>query len=525
MKMNKMLLTCFVSLVAALMIGDVALAGGLVPARLFSDGVVLQAGKPIPVWGTGVPGTTVTVEFAGRQYKAPVDEAGGWSLRMDPLQVSAQGRSMRFFSDDGSKLEVKDVLVGEVWICSGQSNMAWRMQNLRGKKSQPASNPVMERVREELAGANDPLLRQFEVDSPPSPFEEAREVQSKRGWVAADSKSLLRFSGVAYFFASELRRELQVPVGLILAAKGGTKVEAWLPQEEISRIQGGPAYYAEELSVLKDRIQEWEALPEVNAAGKPKKGPGPVGNGNIPTTLFNGMIAPLVPFAVRGVIWYQGEANARFRSAQYQEGFTRLVKGWRQRWGQEPLYFFWCQLANFSNPDFPDWVAVSNQQRLALEELDHSGMAVLNDIGMVDNIHPNNKIDAGKRLSLLAFDKAYGRNVVSSGPVFRDLQIDGTSAMVRFSSTGTGLMVGQKNGLAPAVSVHEPLGGFELLDREGQWRSASAELVSEDMVRVTLDPPEGFQGLRYAWSDNPVEANLYNREGLPASLFQWMLHP
>ena len=512
------------SLICLALYAGLAQASDLSPARIFTDGVVLQREMPVPVWGHAKPGAEVTVTFGGQTKQGRADAAGEWMLRLDPLTASATGEVLTIQSA-GETVQVKDVLVGEVWLCGGQSNMAWKIQNLRGKRGKPTEEPVALLVRGEIEKADDPIFRQFHMEVTASPFEEASTIPVKSGWAGVNPTNILQFSAIGYFFGLELRRELDVPVGLIYCNKGGTRVESWLPQEAVKTIEGGSALYAEEMKAIKEKVAAWDARPAVNAEGVAKKGPGPVGNGNVPTTLFNGMVAPLVPYAMRGVIWYQGESNTEYRTAQYRDGFTTLVNSWRSRWGQEPLYFFWCQLANYVNPKCPGWVSVSNQQRESLDVLANSGMAVLRDIGQSDNIHPRNKIDAAKRLSLHALAKAYGRDVVSSGPLFKSARVKANKMVVRFGEAGSGLMVGNKDGLAPTQRIEAPLAGFEIRAAAGEWLAAKATITGKDTVEVWHTAITQPVGVRYAWASNPEHANLYNQEGLPASLFDWNQRP
>lgn len=471
-------------------------ANELAIARIFSDGVVLQREIEVPVWGTATPGAEVQVSFGDQVEKVKADAEGVWMLRLNSLEASEQGRVMTIRSE-GTSIEIKDVLVGEVWLCGGQSNMAWTMRNLRGKKT--SEHPVNLLVQKEVAAANDSALRLFAVDVVASPFEESRTVKSKTGWMDVNPKDIIKFSGVGYFFGKELRKELGVPVGLINCNRGGTKVETWTPAEGFEQVTGGTAYYEQEREAEQARM--------------------------MPTALFNGSINPLIPFAMRGVIFYQGESNCGYRSEYYGKTFLAMINSWRARWNQDRLDFYWCQLANYTDPkqinaDRDEWAEIRNQQREVLELVPDSGMAVLSDIGEANNIHPMNKVDAGKRLSLWALNRSYGRDLVCSGPLYKDSRIEGNKMVITFEHAGSGLMVGKKDSLDPVQEVDEPLKRFQICGADRAWKWAEAKITGTDTIEVRhADVPEPVE-VRYAWSQNPEGANLYNKEGLPASIFK-----
>jgi sialate O-acetylesterase len=236
------------------------------------------------------------------------------------------------------------------------------------------------------------------------------------------------------------------------------------------------------------------------------------------------MTHSLVPYAIKGAIWYQGESNAGHFQDQYRDRFSAMINAWRERWGQKNLYFYWCQLAQFkavnAEPIAEDgWVTVCDHQRLALS-LPDTGMAVLNDIGEAEDIHPHNKMDAGKRLSLWALKQAYGRDIVYSGPLYKESKISGNKVVVTFDSVGSGLMVGSKNLLDPVVETKDPLKRFQICGADNRWKWAEAKITGKDTVEVSHPEIAEPVEVRYAWSSNAEGANLYNKEGLPASLFK-----
>jgi sialate O-acetylesterase len=511
---------------------------------VFSDHMVLQRDQPVPVWGTATPGTTIAVEFGGQNKSTTTDAEGKWSVDLDSLSASAESRTLTVSAGDDS-VKFDDVLVGEVWLCGGQSNMDFTLQGLSSSPRDEKFEPISAYLREEIATAADPLFRHFKVARAVSPFVEQSRTPGQ--WQKAITGEVGNFTATGYFFGRELRKELEVPVALLSCNWGGTRVEAWIPKIGFQKSETLQAFYSQEIESLKQKMAGWnEAKVKSNfdkaiAAWKsqvekakadgtrPPNRPGmqqpPEASNKVPATLFNGMTFSLIPYAIKGVVWYQGESNAHPDSAEeYQARFSALIESWREVWGQDKLYFGWCQLANFKEVndqplDVDHWATVCDQQRRTLA-LPDTGMAVLNDIGQSDDIHPKNKIDVGKRLALWAFKQAYGQDLVYSGPLFKSFDVQGNQVIVTFDQVGSGLMVGEKNLLEPANEVDQPLRRFQICGSDGKWKWADAKIVGKDTVVVShADIPNPVE-VRYAWSANPAGANLYNKEGLPASVFR-----
>lgn len=517
----------------------------LTVAGIFSDGMVLQRGMDVPVWGTADPDAAVQVAFAGQTKQTTTNRAGKWMLKLDPLKASAEGRSMTISSQvSDSMLQVSNVLVGEVWLCGGQSNMDWTLTQLTRQTGSDEFKPVYEYLVNEIKTANDPLLRQFTVNGVATPGKEVGLIKSG-GWAPAVKGKVNGFSGAGYFFGRELRKELGVPVGLIDANRGGTKIEPWIPREQYLKNDALKAFYYNELAKWEEselpavkraadaayqkQLDVWKKRADAakatgqKAPRKPRK-KGYDQNG-VPAALYNGFVHALVPYAIKGAVWYQGESNAGYRTEHYRESMLALIKGWREQWGQGSFPFIWCQLASFrvaneAPMDQDDWVEIQNQQREALALADDTGMAVLNDIGEARNIHPKNKVDVGKRLSLWALSLAYEGDIVCSGPLYQSSLIDGRKVILKFDHAGSGLMVGRKHLLDSTVEVQGALKRFQICGKDGQWNWADAKITGKDTVEVWhKDIPTPVE-VRYAWSSNPEGANLYNKEGLPASLFK-----
>jgi sialate O-acetylesterase len=443
-----------------------ALAGtsaraGVKPNNLFTDGAVLQRGVKVPVWGTARNGEAITVSFQGQELSTTARE-GKWRVDLAPLEAGGPW-PMTIRGD--YTIEIKNVWVGEVWICSGQSNMEWPVRNSADAEAT-------------IEGANDPRLRLFTVPRQATD-EPRRDVEAN--WVPTRPETVRGFSAVAYSFGRELRKELKVPVGLINTSFGGTPAEAWTSR---------PALEAD--SDFKDILEH------------------PGRNQNRPAGLYNAMIAPLVPYAFQGAIWYQGESNAN-RAAQYRKLFPAMIKDWRTAWGQGDFPFLFVQLAPFmkiqEEPKDSAWAELREAQSLTLTASPRTGMAVITDLGDERDIHPKQKAPVGARLALAARALAYGQDLVYSGPVFDELKVEGDKAALSFKHLGGGL-----------VAKDGDLKGFAIAGKDGKFHNARAEIQGD---KVVVSSPEVSEpaAVRFGWADYPV-VNLYNKEGLPASPFR-----
>jgi sialate O-acetylesterase len=500
-------------------------------AGIFSDGMVLQRGTPVPVWGWTEPGALVTVSFAGKTAKALAGAGGRWTATLPAGPARAKPSEMTVSS--ANTIKITNVVVGEVWVCSGQSNMAWTVSRMVNSKD--PNDPVAA----EIAAARGPLFRQYQVPNNLSPDAPAKDV--KGAWVESTPETVPNFTAVGYFFGKRLRAELDVPVGLIKTAWGGTPAEAWTRREALE----GEPRAAPYLELWKKRAEAWNPeaaakryerqlatwkqavakskekkrrLPrKPRAPNSPKKSP------HYPSTLNNGMIAPLVPYAMSGAIWYQGESNAG-RAHAYQKIFSNMISDWRAQWGRGDFPFGFVQLANFRKaspePAEDAWAELREAQAMALR-LPATGQAVIIDIGEAGNIHPRNKQDVGTRLALWALATVYDRDIVYSGPVFRAMEVRGAAVRVTFDHAGAGLMMGKKEGRAPTVPTPDAkLKWFQIAGEDKKWSWAEAKIAGKNAVDVTAPSVAAPVAVRYAWSTNPEGCNLYNRTGLPASPFR-----
>ncbi len=498
---------CIVLTLAAVAIisSSLTAAEKLTLGSLFSDHAVLQRGIAVPVWGKGEPGAKVTVQFAGQEKLATADKAGKWLVKLDPLAAAAEGRAMTVKSDTGT-LTIQDLLVGEVWVCSGQSNMAFALRNSDTGEAA-------------IAAAGDRELRLFAAAA-----RATDEPQETIGgtWAVDSAQSAAGFSAVAYFFGKDLRKKLGVPVGLIKSAVGGTVAEAWTAEADLAsnptlkplfEVQAKRiADYPQALETYKQReadlLAKYEQQVEkAKATGKrpplkPRPPQDPVQNNNRPFGLYNGSIAPLQPYAIRGAIWYQGEANSG-RGKEYQTLFPAMIGSWRKAWGQGDFPFLFVQIAphNGMSPE------VREAQRLTMQTTQNTAMAVTVDVGDAADIHPVKKQPVGERLALAARALVYGEQIEFSGPTYDSLSVKGNQAIVTFKHVGGGL-----------VANDGELKGFAIAGADGKFAAAKAT-IQGDTVVISSEAVAAPVTVRYGWVNVP-DVNLYNKAGLPASPFQ-----
>ncbi|MEP4078379.1 sialate O-acetylesterase [Haloferula sp.] len=511
-----------------------ALALELELPTVLSDHMILQREQAVPIWGKADAGATVGVIFADQKKQAVAGADGTWRIDLDAMPASAEPRAMSIaavLNGERASMKINDVLVGEVWFAGGQSNMYRPFRMLVGKAVESQYEPIAEYLRKEAATANDPLFRQFRAGKIVSPSEES--FTGRGSWSKAVPGDVNEFCGTSYFFGRELRQKLDVPVAIIACNLGATRIEPWIAPASFPKGE-----FEDGLKSLKERLDGWDddaerekykqamAKWEQSKKGKaPTKPEDPAQDKQLRGALYNGMVRPIIPYAIKGAIWYQGESNTKHNPAQYGERLTALIDGWRSAWGQEHLYFYWCELASYKQaPDEPvrdehghAVLRFSMQDALTLPD---TGMAVLLDIGEARDVHPKNKVDAGKRLSLWALKQAYGKDLVSSGPLFKDARVSGKQMEITFDHAGSGLMVGHKHLLEPTKEVDEPLKRFRIRGADEKWKWAEAKITGKDTIVVWHDEIPKPVEVRYAWSANPEGANLYNKERLPASGFK-----
>jgi len=480
-------------------------------ASPFTSHMVLQRDQPVPVWGTADAGESVNVSFAGQEKGVVADAAGNWRVNLAPLAASIEGRVFRVSgSKTAEPLVLDDVLVGEVWLCSGQSNMVFTVSKSAYKWAGVTNEA------QEIAAANYPLIRMFTGEAA-----KAYEPQARVGgeWRVCSPETVPAFSAIGYFFARDLQKELKVPVGIIALSYGASCAEAWVRREALS----GDPQLRPMLEKFDAEVTAFRALPKVTAetaevrsqdvnavaAPKPKAPKDPVQDQHNATVMFNGMIAPVIPYAMRGVLWYQGESIAGGVAGGvelYPHVQTTLVNDWRALWKQGDFPFYIVQLAGQNKPSNRPEVREAQATVLALK---NTGMAVATDIGEEKNVHPYNKQAVGDRLARIALANAYGKPVEFSGPRYEAMNVEAGGAIrLKFSHVSGGL-VARDGGLK----------WFEVAGADGKFVAAEARIDGDAVVVRSAEVPEP-KAARYAWVNFPDGGHLYNKAGLPAAQFR-----
>jgi sialate O-acetylesterase len=510
--------------VPATLAAVVLLGSWATPARadikthaLISDGMVLQQGVKAPVWGTGAPFSTATVHFQGKEFKAQGggNKTGRWLVYLDHLKAGGPFEmTITGYTGNGGKegqkantIHLKNVYVGEVWVCSGQSNMEWPLW-------------ATTTAKQALATAKNANIRLFTV--PKLVLAKPRHRLYGR-WEECNANTARNFSAVAYYFGRELQKVRKVPVGLIHTSWGGTVAEAWTSKSALQaypdlkylthNAEVGFANYTKAAAKYLTDLEQYvkKARKFLAKTGRLPPAPfQPYRDPNTPTALYNGMIAPLLPYAIKGVIWYQGESNAG-RAYEYRTLLPALIKNWRDDWKLGNFPFLIVQLAPFgSDPKQPGnspWAELREAQLLTALHVPKAGLAVITDVGDCQDIHPRNKEPVGYRLALAARALGYGEKVVYSGPVYKAMKVEGKQVFLTFNHIGGGLKAGGTK-----------LEGFTVCGKDHKFVRARAE-IKGNMVIVSSSEVSDPVAVRYGWADCPT-CNLQNKEGLPASPFR-----
>ncbi len=473
---------------------------------VLTEHMVLQRGLPVHIWGKAQPGEAVAVSFRGETQQTKAGDGGRWSVYLAPGEG---GGPFELTVKGANTIAFKDILVGDVWVASGQSNMEFKLRQ-------------GDHAEAEIAAARYPKIRRTLISRKVADFPQDDAVAQP--WVAMEPETAANSSAVAYFFARHLQqKEGGVPIGIIESFWGGTPVESWMSLHAIGEdaalmpifagwaksLDAWPAVEAQ----YQKRLESWNDTMAKNKAaggqappkpGRPETGPG---GAYTPAGLYNAMIAPLTPYPIKGAIWYQGESNANANpngASLYARAFQGMIRDWRRAWGEGDFPFLYVQLANYrANPSWPE---LREAQRETLS-LANTGMAVTIDIGNPANIHPTNKQDVGLRLALAARAVAYGEKLEYSGPLFRQALREAGGMRVWFEHTGGGLTA--KGGA---------LKGFEVAGADRKFVPAEGRIEGGSVV-VTAGAVAAPMYVRYGWADNP-DCNLYNTDGLPASPFR-----
>jgi sialate O-acetylesterase len=475
------------------------------PSALFSDHMVLQRDLPVPIWGTADPGETVKVTFAGQSQSTTAGPDGKWTVRLSKLQA---GGPYDMQIEGKTSIVLHDLLVGEVWLAAGQSNMVFTVS------SKAAFFAGMLDEDKEISAANYPNIRMFTQATVKA---YAPQENALGSWQVCSPQTVGAFSAIGYLFARDLEQTLHVPVGIVTVAFGASTAESWLPREALA---ADP-----QLAPMLDRLDALEVFykshphalagdappaPEtLNARPMP---PGtllrdPAEDQHQPTVMFNGMMHPVIPYAIRGAIWYQGESITGGSAGVelYPHVMDTLVKTWRALWGEGDFPFYAVQLAALNNVSNNP---VVREQQAKILALPNTGLAVTIDVGDPGNVHPKDKEPVAQRLALIALAKTYGRKVEYSGPVFSSIKVNGNSIRVHFTHVDAGL-----------VAKGAPLAGFEVAGADHHFVSAQAT-IEGSTVLVHSDSVPAPVAVRYAWANYPAGCNLYNRAGLPAAPFR-----
>ena len=487
--------------------------------NVFSDHMVLQREQVVSIWGTAAPGSRVKVSFKGQQKSTDTNTNGRWDVRISTGKADGQGATLTIQSGSQTVV-IEDVLVGEVWLASGQSNMVFSMNRVPS-------------YAEIIATSAYPQIRMFNAPNVTA-LEPQDNIEGQ--WSTCSPATVPGYSAVAFFFARKLHQELEVPIGVIKSAWGGKPVETFTSRKALQTLPGTRALVEATLradaaydevaaqTAYQRRLAKWKtvaserrtqpAAERKRLPRKPTTPKRPLTTEGKPGVLFNSMIHPFIGFTIRGVIWYQGEANAKPGAVPYDQTLPLMIRDWRQRWNDD-FSFYFVQLANFrapsTKPGTPDlWALLQDRMRQILQTTPKTGMAVINDVGEAKDIHPKNKKDPGERLARWALAKDYGYDIVYSGPLYQSSEVTGGAIRVTFDQCGDGLRAGDGGTLKR----------FEISGDDRVWYWADANVDGTDGVLVSSARVPQPVAVRYAWAANPQGANLVNSENLPASIFR-----
>ncbi len=543
---HRRLAACLVT--AVYLGGTGAVIADVTMPSIFGDHMVLQQEAGLPVWGMADAGEQVTVTVGNKTGGTTAGADGKWRVTLTALPAGTAPVTMTVTGKN--TLAFSDVLVGDVWVCSGQSNMEFNLSQAHN-------------AHDEVPKAGDPQLRLFHVPKK-STIDPRNDVTAK--WELCTPETAAAFTAVGYFFGRDLRSTLNRPIGLIETDWGASTAQAWtslsglkkdaeLSQYVVmhekmatdfpaaiaaypallSAYQADAAAWEKEVGAIYNPLLEaWkkdeaaakiarQPVPRQPVPSRPKPIPpvDPNGNNKTPTTLFNGMVAPLIPYGIKGVIWYQGESNASSAGAiEYRILFGRMISDWREKWGEGDFPFLFVQLAGFGGNGPRDTWPFLRESQLKTLALPNTGMASAVDIGDPKNIHPQDKLDVGLRLALAAKHVAYGQQVIYSGPIFDSMKVEGSAIRVSFAQTGGGLSIGTAPWIPATVEPlpTDKLVGFTVAGADKNWLPAEAKIEGNSVIVSSLNVPQPV-AVRYAWANAP-QCNLYNKENLPASPFR-----
>lgn len=491
--------------------------------KIFTDNMMLQRDQPIRIWGWANAGEEVSVALAGKSAATKADKKGQWLVELPALK---DGENLELTVKGTNGLTLKNILIGDIWICSGQSNMEMSLGGCLGSS-------------DDIKAASLPKIRRIKFNHVQSGMPEA-EAPTATPWQVCAPENVKDFTAVGFYFAREIQQKTGVPIGIVDVNWGGTAIEPWVAIEGLEQVAELKSAFVAKQELVKNyranlpktliEMESWIAQARADLAGGIPLGPMP----SFPAMpdggwsgMYNAMIHPLVHLPIKGALWYQGESNGG-EGDSYYDKMRALIGGWRKQWGQGDFPFYFVQLANFQAvTEEPaggnGWAKIRDAQTKSLS-IPNTGMAVITDtvpLSQKNDIHPKNKYDVGMRLSRWALAKDYGqKDLEVSGPIFKALTIEGGKARLTFDHMGTGLMIGKKEGRAPTSENKESkLSRFAIAGADKKWFWAEAVIENSTVVLFSPEVKEPV-AVRYAYQMNPDGANLYNREGLPAVPFR-----
>jgi sialate O-acetylesterase len=448
--------------------------------RIFSDNMVLQRGRPIVIWGWADPGEKIRIRLNRQDKVFFAEKDGKWKVVLLPERG---GGPYELIVSGKNTIQLKDVMIGDVWVTAGQSNMLYSV-----RKSLNAAN--------EIAAANYPAIRQFKMDNAES-IEPMDDYKNGK-WRVCNPKTVGDFTAIGYFFAREIYKSIDVPIGIINISRGGTNIESWISVDAFKQSDEFGELVASLGNVTTDSLLAADGKPKIN---------------NYPGLLFNGMINPIVTLPIKGVLWYQGEANIG-RAYEYRKAFALLINDWRAKWGQGEFPFYFAQLSSYKGNNGTSnngsmWAELRESQAEALT-IANTGMAVTIDVGEIDDIHPRNKQTVAKRLAAIALHKTYEKSIACYGPQFKSMSIESDKVRVTFDHSATGLKT---------RTGESEINGFEIAGSDGTFYPATAEIDGNQVIAKS-EYVKSPAAVRYAWADNASHANLYNADDFPAAPFR-----
>ena len=492
-------------------------------SNLFGDNLVLQREIAAPVWGTANPGEAVTVKIGEARATGRADAKGNWIVNLPAMKANSKAQDLAITGEN--TLTIRNVLVGDVWVCAGQSNMEMPLGNCNAPQ--------------DIAAANYPALRWIKPNKRSLGWP-GTEVVGRWGCCAPDNAPTMTAAG--FYFARRIQKETGLPLGLIDISWSGSAIEPWMPvcafemEPSLSNIFQSAkkpldAYRASAEANL-DALEMWipearkaMATPGTEIPRAPQLPADPIIDEHFPTAIYNGMVHPVTPFAIKGVIWYQGESNGGEGIENYHTKMRALIGGWRRVWQQGDFPFYFVQLANYeavcATPAAAGPYSRNREAQLLSLRIPNTGMAVAVDIGEEKDIHPKNKFDVGERLAAWALHNDYGRkDLVPSGPLYKSMQVEEGRIRLQFDYIGAGLMIGKKDGRNPVVGDKDGrLKQFAVAGADKKWYWADAVIDGNNIIISSPQVPKPLE-VRYAYDHNPAGCNLYNKDGLPASPFR-----